>query len=75
MKKAEKRRILISGDAGGEIIVSEFDIDTNTGKLLKFTPLYRERAHKGWVVSLKHFRNLDIVISASHDCSITYSRT
>lgn len=69
-KKLERKRILVSGDAGGEILISKFEIDENKGKLLQMEPIYRKRAHEGWVSSLIKYGPYDIVVSSSHDSSI-----
>lgn len=65
-------KILVSGDAGGDIIASEVTYDKQTGKIEKLVPFFKKRAHDGWITNIKRYRNLDIIVTSSHDCSITF---
>lgn len=63
-------KILVSGDAGGDLIASEVQFNKTTGKIEKVEPLFKKRAHDGWITNIQRFRNLDIVVTSSHDTSI-----
>jgi len=66
-------KILVSGDAGGELIASEIIFDKQTGKVEKVAPFFKKRAHDGWITNIKRYRDLDIIVSGSHDTCIKYS--
>jgi hypothetical protein len=61
----------VSGDAGGELIVSEIMFDKQTGKIEKVAPFFKKMAHDGWISSIKQYKNLDIIVTGSHDTCIT----
>ena len=63
-------KILVSGDAGGDLIASEIQYDKQTGKIEKFEPFFKKRAHDGWITNIRRYRNLDIVVTTSHDTSV-----
>lgn len=64
--------MLVSGDAGGELIVSEFNYSTTTRKVEQLNVLFRKRAHKGQIVKLETFIHDDVILSAGTDGVIMY---
>ena len=69
-RKAHNEMLLVSGDAGGELLVSDFNYNTATRKVEPLQVLFRKRAHKGYVVKLDVFSHDDVVVSAGTDGAI-----
>lgn len=53
------------------MIASEIQFNKTNGKIEKVEPFFRKRAHDGWITNIKRYKNLDIIITSSHDNSIT----
>jgi WD40 repeat protein len=71
-RESDKAKILVSGDAGGDIIASEIFYDKQSGKIDKIVPFFKKRAHDGWITNIKRYRNLDIVVTSSHDTCVSF---
>jgi hypothetical protein len=59
--------VLVSGDAGGEIVISDFNYSTSTRKVESLQVLFRKRAHKGQIVKLESCAHDDVFLSAGTD--------
>lgn len=62
--------MLISGDASGDIAVSELTYSNSTHKLEAVDLLFRRRAHKAAVSQIEPTAIDDVIATASQDGSI-----
>ena len=66
-RKVDNEMLLISGDAGGEVIVSELNYSVYSQDIQEVKVLFRKRAHKGQVVSIELYKHEDVFVSAGQD--------
>ena len=69
-RKAHNEMMLVSGDAGGELVISEFNYNTTSRRVEPLNVLFRKRAHKGQIVKLEPFSHDDVFISGGTDGTI-----
>lgn len=62
--------IFLSGDAGGELIVSELNYSSVNRSIESIEQLFRKRAHSGQIVKIELFSHDDVFVTASQDGSI-----
>lgn len=72
-RKAQNQIVLVSGDASGDLAVSEVAYSTATQKLEAVELLFRRKAHQAAVSQLELTAVDDVIVSASHDGSIWYA--
>jgi WD40 repeat protein len=71
-RSVDKRKMLISGDASGEMIVSEVSYHLITGKIERVDILFKRRSHTGQITKIEKFSQDDIVVTSSYDNSIMF---
>lgn len=71
-RKSRNEMLLLTGDAGGELLVSELIYSPHGQSLEAVTPLFRKRAHKGQIVSISLFKHEDVAITAGQDGAIIF---
>jgi WD40 repeat protein len=69
---SDKRKILLSGDAGGELSMCEISYNAITAKLERVEPIFKRRAHTGQISKIAKFSSDDIVVTASYDGSMIF---
>ena len=71
-RTSDKRKILCSGDAGGELIISEVAYHPINAKLERVDVIFKRRSQTGQISKIEKFSNDDIIITASHDGSVMF---
>lgn len=71
-RMSDKRKILVSGDSGGELIVSEISYHSTLAKLERVDVIFKERSKHGQITKIEKFLHDDIVVVASSDGSFTF---
>lgn len=71
-RASDKRKILLSGDAGGELSLCEISFNAITAKLERVEPMFKRRAHTGQITKIEKFSSDDIVVTASFDGSMIF---
>lgn len=62
--------LILSGDASGDLVVSELAYNNNHQKLEAVDLLYRRKAHKAGVVQIELCNQEDVFVTISQDASI-----
>lgn len=71
-RSTDKRKILLSGDAGGELSLCEISFNAITAKLERVEPMFKRRAHTGQISKIEKFSSDDIVVTASFDGTMIF---
>lgn len=71
-RSSDKRKILASGDASGELIISEIHYHAVTAKLERVDLVFRRRGHTGQISKIEKLNHDDIIVTASHDGSVMF---
>lgn len=71
-RASDKRKILLSGDAGGELSLCEISYNAITAKLERVEPIFKKRAHTGQITKIERFSSDDIVVTASFDGTLIF---
>lgn len=70
-RQTDKRTIVVSGDAGGEMIVSEAFFSA-IGKFEKIEPIFKRRSQNGQISKIERYTHEDIILTACHDGSMVF---
>ena len=71
-RTSDKRKILCSGDAGGELVVSEIAYHPVNAKLERVDVIFKRRSQNGQISKIDKFSNDDIIVTASFDGSMIF---
>lgn len=71
-RASDKRKILLSGDAGGELSLCEISYNAITAKLERVEPMFKRRAHTGQITKIEKFSSDDIIVTASFDGTMIF---
>lgn len=71
-RSSDKRKVILTGDAGGELSLCEISINAITAKLERVEPMFKRRAHTGQISQIEKMASDDLVVTASFDGSIIF---
>lgn len=69
-RKSQNEMLLLTGDAGGELIVSEISYSIANQALDHVKPVFRRRAHRGQIVKIDLYQHEDVFLTVGQDSNI-----